>query len=203
MYDNDQLTNEMIILMLQKNMEDGYLFSLLIERFMPIIRKFAYHVEIDGYEPQDIINEAVLLMYRVMKGFDPTYGVYFAAYFERAYYNYLCRLARDNKKHADTLRIGFQDEHNFYPIGESLAHQKLCGNNEYCDTPEEILIVQEEQEDYLNSLSKLERKVIYHYSKLGLKPSEIAKELKIEPKTVKYALRRAKDKLKAQMKNQE
>ncbi|MGX7109022.1 sigma-70 family RNA polymerase sigma factor [Facklamia miroungae] len=197
MNESSHLTNEMLIMRLKQNIADEFSFMLLVDRFIPLLKKFAYKMPIDGYEPEDIVQEGVILMYRVIQHYNPAYGGYFAPYFERSMYNYLVNLLRRNAKDAETIRFGMDAERDQIEIGDSIKHQSLSYDYKIATVPELQVIVNEEKERYYASLSPFERQIIYCYSHLSMKPKEIAEYLGIDRNRVKNALRRAKDKLKA------
>ncbi|MCR8969872.1 sigma-70 family RNA polymerase sigma factor [Facklamia sp. 7083-14-GEN3] len=191
----DHLTNEMLIMRLKQNIADEFSFMLLVERFIPLLKKFAYRMPVDGYEPEDIIQEGVILMYRVIQNYDPAYGGYFAPYFQRSLHNYLINLLRRNAKEAQTIRFGMDAERDQMEIGDCIGHKSLSHDYKLATTPELQVIVNEEKERYLAKLSLFERQIIFCYSDLSMKPREIAEYLGIDKNRVKNALRRAKDKL--------
>lgn len=192
----DPLTNEMLIMRLKKNMMDEQAFLLLVQRFVPMLKKFAYYMPVDGYDPNDMVQEGILFLYRVIDFYNPLYGGYFAPYFERAFHNYLINLLKKTTADAQTIRFGISSEEEQQSIGESLTHQSITHASAFRENPESQVIVREDFERYVSVLSPLEREVIYCYTKLNMMPREIEQHLQLEGKTVKYALRRARDKLK-------
>ena len=57
------LTNEVLVQLLQNNLQDELAFMTLLDRFKPLFTKMAYQMKIEGYEPEDIFQEGFIQLY--------------------------------------------------------------------------------------------------------------------------------------------
>lgn len=194
----DHYTNEMLILALQKDIHNEIIFRLLVQRFMPLFKKVAYSVTIEGCSPEDIIQEGMLQLYLSIQRFDPKMGPYFAPYFACVYRNYVYNLIRADKRRKkgnELTEASFQHE-SMSEADKNAKNTSICSNYRMQESPEAQFIVQEDSQYFVESLSPLEYEVMHYYVDENLKTREIAERKGMDRNQVRHAIRRAKDKLK-------
>lgn len=196
MHDYNQMTNEMLILLMQKNLSDEFIFMVLSQRFMPLFLKMAYTYRIENVDPEDIIQEGLCELYKNIVCYQHEDGNFFAPYFARSFANRLynlCREQKTTKRGGDCEMVSTMDED---AKDNLMNHISPDANYSYRKqyNPEDQFFVKEALSRYGDELSSMEQIVVLRIMD-GYSLEEIGKEIGKTEKQVKYARDRAKKKL--------
>ncbi len=159
-------------------------FSVLLKRYSNLIMLKAQSFGFtQGAEAQDFYQEGVIGFYSAIFSFDETknksfsnFAMLLAEQAMQRYYN-----SANRQKHA--------------PLKDYVQIENLSGVESNSPSPEEILILQEQQNALFSSLSKLELSVAKLYL-LGFSRTAIADKLELDVKKVDNAVQRIRQKIK-------
>ena len=191
------LTNEVLVQLLQNNLQDELAFMTLLDRFKPLFTKMAYQMKIEGYEPEDIFQEGFIQLYLGIQYFDVNYGSYFASYLKAVITNRVFQLAKKDQKRKEVIQeINASLEDLPYFESDFKLQCSSLGENDFMrNSPEEILMAQDTIHRFIDQLSDFEHDVMRYYLFRGMSVREIAEEKRKDYNKVRHAVRRAIDKL--------
>lgn len=191
------LTNEVLVQLLQNNLQDELAFMTLLDRFKPLFTKMAYQMKIEGYEPEDIFQEGFIQLYLGIQYFDVNYGSYFAYYLKAVIMNRVFQLAKKDQKRKEVIQeVNASLEDLPYFESDFKLQCSSLGENDFMrNSPEEILMAQDTIRRFIDQLSDFEHDVMRYYLFRGMSVREIAEETGQDYNKVRHAVRRAKDKL--------
>lgn len=183
------ITNEELVASLQVKMDETKL-KILMQRFKPLIRKYATLYYLPHYDYDDFEQLAYIMIFKVIQTFNPTTHKYFAPYLKKAYVNKLKNEiryfhAQRRRIERETLMISdVVGEPQMTPIGS----QKQTNIND-------IVVIRNIYEEVIQNFSKLEKKVFLHYLK-GKNYQEIAQVVGKSERSVRDTVYRIRKKFK-------
>ena len=162
---------------------DVFAENLLIERYMPLVRKRANSFRAQRVETDDLVQEGLIGLLSAIRAFDLSYGVAFSTFAYRCITNrMLSSVATAGKNHQELILGSYLD-------GNVMLLQ---------EDPQKILIDRERFQRWQDIVSKLlssfEKEAFYLYLS-GYTYQEMAASLQSTAKAVDNALQRAKRKL--------
>lgn len=167
--------------------EDKYL-EILLERYKPLVLSLANRYFIRGQDRDDVIQEAMIALFKSIQAFDVEKQTSFAAFVKTTTQNHLI----------DSIRKSEAKNNRVLNDAVSIENMKFFIEDEQT---EDFGIHEEELQDLLNSesfksiFSDLEWQVL-NLRLFKLSYNDIAKELDVKEKVVDNALQRIKHKLK-------
>lgn len=167
--------------------EDKYL-EILLERYKPLVLSLANRYFIRGQDRDDVIQEAMIALFKSIQSFDVEKQTSFAAFVKTTTQNHLI----------DSIRKSEAKNNRVLNDAVSIENMKFFIEDEQT---EDFGIHEEELQDLLNSesfksiFSDLEWQVL-NLRLFKLSYNDIAKELDVKEKVVDNALQRIKQKLK-------
>lgn len=167
--------------------EDKYL-EILLERYKPLVLSLANRYFIRGQDRDDVIQEAMIALFKSIQAFDVEKQTSFAAFVKTTTQNHLI----------DSIRKSEAKNNRVLNDAVSIENMKFFIEDEQT---EDFGIHEEELQDLLNSesfksiFSDLEWQVL-NLRLFKLSYNDIAKELDVKEKVVDNALQRIKQKLK-------
>lgn len=167
--------------------EDKYL-EILLERYKPLVLSLANRYFIRGQDRDDVIQEAMIALFKSIQAFDVEKQTSFAAFVKTTTQNHLI----------DSIRKSEAKNNRVLNDAVSIENMKFFIEDEQT---EDFGVHEEELQDLLNSesfksnFSDLEWQVL-NLRLFKLSYNDIAKELDVKEKVVDNALQRIKQKLK-------
>ena len=167
--------------------EDKYL-EILLERYKPLVLSLANRYFIRGQDRDDVIQEAMIALFKSIQAFDVEKQTSFAAFVKTTTQNHLI----------DSIRKSEAKNNRVLNDAVSIENMKFFIEDEQT---EDFGIHEEELQDLLSNesfksnLSDLEWQVL-NLRLFKLSYNDIAKELDVKEKVVDNALQRIKQKLK-------
>lgn len=167
--------------------EDKYL-EILLERYKPLILSLANRYFIRGQDRDDVIQEAMIALFKSIQAFDAEKQTSFAAFVKTTTQNHMI----------DSIRKSEAKNNRVLSDAVSIENMKFFIEDEQA---EDFGIHEEELQDLLSNesfkanFSDLEWKVL-NLRLFKLSYNDIAKELDVKEKVVDNALQRIKQKLK-------
>lgn len=191
--DNLSLSNEQLVASLQIKFEEDK-FKVLMQRFKPMIRKYANFYYIPTYDYDDFEQTAFIVMFKAVKTFDPKINKYFAPFLKKAYVNKL----KNEIRYAQAQRRGKNETTILTPdINDDVNTKYLVTN--YQESICAVIAMRNIYEEVIQNFSRLEKRVFLLYLK-EKEYSEIAESLNIKERSVKDTIYRIRQKFK-QMSN--
>lgn len=172
---------------LAKSGEDKYL-EILLERYKPLVLSLANRYFIRGQDRDDVIQEAMIALFKSIQSFDVEKQTSFAAFVKTTTQNHLI----------DSIRKSEAKNNRVLNDAVSIENMKFFIEDEQT---EDFGIHEEELQDLLSNesfksnFSDLEWQVL-NLRLFKLSYNDIAKELDVKEKVVDNALQRIKQKLK-------
>lgn len=167
--------------------EDKYL-EILLERYKPLVLSLANRYFIRGQDRDDVIQEAMIALFKSIQAFDVEKQTSFAAFVKTTTQNHLI----------DSIRKSEAKNNRVLNDAVSIENMKFFIEDEQT---EDFGIHEEELQDLLSNesfksnFSDLEWQVL-NLRLFKLSYNDIAKELDVKEKVVDNALQRIKQKLK-------
>lgn len=167
--------------------EDKYL-EILLERYKPLVLSLADRYFIRGQDRDDVIQEAMIALFKSIQAFDVEKQTSFAAFVKTTTQNHLI----------DSIRKSEAKNNRVLNDAVSIENMKFFIEDEQT---EDFGIHEEELQDLLSNesfksnFSDLEWQVL-NLRLFKLSYNDIAKELDVKEKVVDNALQRIKQKLK-------
>ncbi len=167
--------------------EDKYL-EILLERYKPLILSLANRYFIRGQDRDDVIQEAMIALFKSIQAFDAEKQTSFAAFVKTTTQNHMI----------DSIRKSEAKNNRVLSDAVSIENMKFFIEDEQA---EDFGIHEEELQDLLSNesfkanFSDLEWQVL-NLRLFKLSYNDIAKELDVKEKVVDNALQRIKQKLK-------
>lgn len=186
-FNNLSNKNDEELIELAKLGEDKYL-EILLERYKPLILSLANRYFIRGQDRDDVIQEAMIALFKSIQAFDAEKQTSFAAFVKTTTQNYMI----------DSIRKSEAKNNRVLSDAVSIENMKFFIEDEQA---EDFGIHEEELQDLLSNesfkanFSDLEWKVL-NLRLFKLSYNDIAKELDVKEKVVDNALQRIKQKLK-------
>lgn len=72
------------------------LFDDYYKKYLPLIKKLSYKNKVNGYDPQDIEQELLMVLDKCIKNFDETKGTKFITYFQTSCRYHIISLRKQN-----------------------------------------------------------------------------------------------------------
>lgn len=186
------VSNERLVQSIKESMDDRLLVEL-IQRFKPMVRKYASSYRIPCFDEEDYFQEARIVIYKACLNFNPDRTPYFAPYVQKVYKNHLAnilryyRAARRGGGVRDMSLINENDE-------EALDRLEVIAPSHQISSVA-IYEIREKSSFYFATLSPFEKQVLCRF--LNREDyQQIADELNIPLKRVHDALYRCRKKLK-------
>ncbi|MGX7107354.1 sigma-70 family RNA polymerase sigma factor [Hutsoniella sourekii] len=195
MFENPFVSNEEIVGQLQEEF-CPHAFEVLVERFSPLLWKLfrAYRVELFDYD--DMVQEGRLILYEAVKTYEKSKNIFFAPYYNSLLLNHVDNLKRreqaEKRDHGGYFSLdAIQEQSEAYKLYG--PYDKIKSD---LDIPgDDRLIVQEQFNQFWQSLSLLEERILKAYINLG-GYEEISQQLNLPVKVIRSALDRCKQKFK-------
>lgn len=176
---------------------DAGVTDYILAKYKPLVRKKANAMFLIGGEPEDLIQEGMIGLFKAIRDFDENQETSFFTFaglcISRQLYSAV--EASNRKKHVPLNNyISFETEmeEGGKPLGEVLPADSM-------KDPEQLVIAQENIriffENLIKRLSPMEREVLTEYL-AGRNYRQIAKKMGTSPKAVDNALSRIKMKIK-------
>lgn len=171
----------------------------IMEKYKPLVRKKTNVMYLIGGEPEDLIQEGMIGLFKAVRDFNLEKEVSFFTFAElcisRQLYSTL--EASNRKKHIPLntyISFSVQEEVEGANLEDLIADEAL--------SPEQMLIEQERREEFQQrleeKLSPMEKKVLYLYLE-GNNYTQIGKIMNKPPKSIDNALQRIRGKIKKDM----
>jgi len=171
----------------------------IMEKYKPLVRKKTNVMYLIGGEPEDLIQEGMIGLFKAVRDFDLEKEVSFFTFAElcinRQLYSTL--EASNRKKHIPLntyISFSAQEEGEGTNLEDLIADEAL--------SPEQMLIEQERKEEFQRrleeKLSPMEKKVLYLYLE-GNNYTKIGEIMNKPPKSIDNALQRIRGKIKKDM----
>lgn len=171
----------------------------IMEKYKPLVRKKTNVMYLIGGEPEDLIQEGMIGLFKAVRDFNLEKEVSFFTFAElcisRQLYSTL--EASNRKKHIPLntyISFSVQEEAEGANLEDLIADEAL--------SPEQMLIEQERREEFQQrleeKLSPMEKKVLYLYLE-GNNYTQIGKIMNKPPKSIDNALQRIRGKIKKDM----
>ncbi len=175
---------------------DAEIADFIMEKYKPLVRKKTNAMYLIGGEPEDLIQEGMIGLFKAVRDFDLQKEVSFFSFAElcinRQLYSTL--EASNRKKHIPLntyISFSAQGDGEGVDLEEVIADQAL--------SPEQMLIEQEGREEFHRrleeKLSPMEKKVLYLYLE-GSSYTQIAELMGKTPKSIDNTLQRIRGKIK-------
>lgn len=189
----NSLTDDEIIDMMRRG--DCSHFEVLFQRYLPLVKNMIRDFYVQGFERDDFIQEARIVLNKTVLFFNAKRGHTFGNYFKLNLTNHFNSLVR--KDMAKKRRIGKMSE-SLEGLLENGFSPRYIENYEGGMTFENAIEVKECIPQYVESLSKFECQVLVCHMH-HLEKEEIAAELNCDIIQATNALDRCKRKLKKQL----
>lgn len=175
---------------------DTEIADYIMEKYKPLVRKKTNAMYLMGGEPEDLIQEGMIGLFKAVRDYNPEKEVCFFAFAEvcisRQLYSAL--EASNRKKHIPLntyISFSNQAESEGVNLEEMITDQTI--------SPEQIMIEQEGKKEFFDKLeeklSPMEKKVLYLYLE-GNGYTQIAEILNKTPKSIDNTLQRIRGKVK-------
>lgn len=187
------LTNEELIKKIKQG--DEYAVEVLFERFNPLVQKIARSYFLFGAEYSDIVQEALVGLYKACITYDEKSETPFKTYASICMRrNIISAVKKANRKKNKSLN----DSIAFNDIASGDEEENMLFVPNFVLNPDEEIIQRENLEEIkkliVQKLSSFEVKVLNEYLK-GLSYEDMAQKLNVSKKSVDNALSRIKNKL--------
>jgi len=175
---------------------DVVITDYIMEKYKPLVRKKANAMYIIGGEPEDLIQEGMIGLFKAVRDYNPEKEVSFFSFADicisRQLYSAL--EASNRKKHMPLntyISFSNQEEADGLNLEQMITEQTI--------SPEQLLIEQEGKQEFFDKLeeklSPMERKVLYLYLE-GSSYTQIAEDMGKAPKSIDNTLQRIRGKIK-------
>lgn len=189
-----ELTDEELIAQLRAGKTE--IADYIMEKYKPLVRKKSNAMYLIGGEPEDLIQEGMIGLFKAVRDYNPEKEVSFFTFAEvcisRQLYSAL--EASNRKKHIPLntyISFSNQEETDGVNLEMMVTEQTI--------SPEQMLIEQEGKREFFDKLeeklSTMERKVLYLYLE-GNNYTQIAELLQKAPKSIDNSLQRIRGKIK-------
>lgn len=189
-----ELTDEELIAQLRAGKTE--IADYIMEKYKPLVRKKSNAMYLIGGEPEDLIQEGMIGLFKAVRDYNPEKEVSFFTFAEvcisRQLYSAL--EASNRKKHIPLntyISFSNQEETDGVNLEMMVTEQTI--------SPEQMLIEQEGKREFFDKLeeklSTMERKVLYLYLE-GNNYTQIAELLQKTPKSIDNSLQRIRGKIK-------
>lgn len=189
-----ELTDEELIAQLRAGKSE--IADYIMEKYKPLVRKKSNAMYLIGGEPEDLIQEGMIGLFKAVRDYNPEKEVSFFTFAEvcisRQLYSAL--EASNRKKHIPLntyISFSNQEETDGVNLEMMVTEQTI--------SPEQMLIEQEGKREFFDKLeeklSTMERKVLYLYLE-GNNYTQIAELLQKTPKSIDNSLQRIRGKIK-------
>ena len=175
---------------------DTEIADFIMEKYKPLVRKKTNAMYLIGGEPEDLIQEGMIGLFKAVRDFNLEKEVSFFSFAEicitRQLYSAL--EASNRKKHIPLntyVSFSNQEDADGVNLEQMVTEQTL--------SPEQILIEQERKQEFFDKLeeklSRMERNVLYLYLE-GSSYTQIAEKMGKTPKSIDNSLQRIRGKIK-------
>jgi len=175
---------------------DVVITDYIMEKYKPLVRKKANAMYIIGGEPEDLIQEGMIGLFKAVRDYNPEKEVSFFSFADicisRQLYSAL--EASNRKKHMPLntyISFSNQEEADGLNLEQMITEQTI--------SPEQLLIEQEGKQEFFDKLeeklSPMERKVLYLYLE-GSSYTQIAEQMGKSAKSIDNTLQRIRGKVK-------
>lgn len=175
---------------------DTEIADYIMEKYKPLVRKKTNAMYLIGGEPEDLIQEGMIGLFKAVRDFNPEKEVSFFSFAElcisRQLYSAL--EASNRKKHIplnNYISFSNQEESEGINLEQMITEQTI--------SPEQRLIEQEVKQEFFDKLeeklSLMEKKVLYLYLE-GSSYTQIAEFMGKTPKSIDNTLQRIRSKIK-------
>lgn len=183
---------------------DDHSLEELLRRYRPLARRRSRSFFLEGQDNDDMIQEALLGLFKAIRGFDLTRETPFFAFADLCIERQLYTAVKsgNRRKHWPLNSAGSID-HPSYPDGILLADRLVCSGP---DEPSTVVISSQEIDairvSLLNTLSDMEGRVLALFID-GKSYEEIAAELGSGVKAIDNALQRIRKKVRNHLRERE
>jgi len=175
---------------------DAEIADYIMEKYKPLVRKKSNAMYLIGGEPEDLIQEGMIGLFKAVRDYNPEKEVSFFAFAEicisRQLYSAL--EASNRKKHMPLntyISFSNQEDSEGVNLEQMITEQTI--------SPEQMLIEQEGKQEFFDKLeeklSPMEKKVLYLYLE-GSSYTQIAENMGKTPKSIDNTLQRIRGKIK-------
>lgn len=168
--------------------DDKTAFDMLISRYKGLVRSRARKFFLTGGDMEDLVQEGMIGLYKAVKDYKSDKSTKFSTFA----FNCVNKMILSAVKKDTTLKNR--------PLNNAVSLADFKGSSgKREDSPEEIVIGKEDEEEMLLKLSKILSGFEYRVIKLymdGLSHAEMSEALSRDEKAIDNALTRAKQKIK-------
>ncbi|MBP3676901.1 MAG: sigma-70 family RNA polymerase sigma factor [Agathobacter sp.] len=175
---------------------DTEIADYIREKYKPLVRKKTNAMYLIGGEPEDLIQEGMIGLFKAVRDYNPEKEVSFFAFaklcISRQLYSAL--EASNRKKHIPLntyVSFSSQEDSEGVHLEQMITEQTI--------SPEQLLIEQEGKREFFDQLeeklSPMEKKVLYLYLE-GSSYTQIAEYMDKTPKSIDNTLQRIRGKIK-------
>lgn len=190
-------TDEELVLRLQAGEND--IMEYMLEKYKFLVRRVARKLFLIGGEPEDVIQEGMIGLFKAIKDFNPEKEMSFHNFAEMCIsrHIYSAITASNRKKHAplkDYVSLSKESNEEVWQQGFATAFGGFAG----ATNPEELVLDKEAKHmveyEIERCLSPFEKQVLQMYLE-GMGYVEIAGKLDKTPKSIDNAIQRIRTKL--------
>lgn len=184
---------------------DAEAMNILLDRYKELVRRKAAPFFLVGGEREDLIQEGMIGLFLAIQSYDGSQGSIFRSYAELLIRRRMINALRQDQRSGNVPLNTAVSIGNEMLDGTSGSGTARGYSLPAAEDPADEVILKEETEQFLKELrmhlSVLEQKVFDAYLQ-GMNYLEIAESLSRTPKSIDNALKRVKQKIRQQMKNE-
>lgn len=190
-------TDEELIIRLHSG--ENEIMEIMLDKYKPLVRQVSRKLFLIGGEPEDVIQEGMIGLFKAIKDFKPDKEMAFHNFAEMCIsrHIYSAITASNRKKHAplkDYVSLSKESNDEAWQQGFATASLGFAG----ATNPEELILDKEAKHmveyEIERCLSAYEKQVLQMYLE-GVGYVEIAAQLNKTPKSVDNAIQRIRNKL--------
>ncbi|UQF38238.1 sigma-70 family RNA polymerase sigma factor [Vagococcus lutrae] len=139
--------------------DDGDAFSELFQQYTPIVSNFFHHYYVRGFDWEDWVQEANIVLYLAIQDYNEFFGIHFSAYYKILLKRHLFSLIRrDNAK----KRRSNQELLSIHSLYENDKVRRLMSDSVDLDAIDQV-IINETIKNMIEKLDKFDQEIFCAY----------------------------------------
>ncbi|MDY3706639.1 sigma-70 family RNA polymerase sigma factor [Vagococcus lutrae] len=139
--------------------DDGDAFSELFQQYTPIVSNFFHHYYVRGFDWEDWVQEANIVLYLAIQDYNEFFGIHFSAYYKILLKRHLFSLIRrDNAK----KRRSNQELLSIHSLYENDKVRHLMSDSVDLDAIDQV-IINETIKNMIEKLDKFDQEIFCAY----------------------------------------
>lgn len=139
--------------------DDGDAFSELFQQYTPIVSNFFHHYYVRGFDWEDWVQEANIVLHLAIQDYNEFFGVHFSAYYKILLKRHLFSLIRrDNAK----KRRSNQELLSIHSLYENDKVRRLMSDSVDLDAIDQV-IINETIKNMIEKLDKFDQEIFCAY----------------------------------------